>query len=246
MYIIRRELMEKLLYNINYRINTVIIGDFGTGKTSLLKYLESFTPNAFYISSAGPRQILSQILKKSGVAFKSNELSSDLEIKAKKIKGLVLLIDDADKLSKPAKRVLEELRACLILASLKPLALDYDSFNILGFNESELRIYLKSFILPKNIYDKVYHFVKNYSDSSPLSIQRAVELYSKNPETKTVYSLYRFTSKRHELLTVSSFIAIGYLLMSLRYFFYSRKDFLTGYSLSIMAYLLFFLFRRKR
>jgi len=178
MYIIRRELMEKLLYNINYRINTVIIGDFGTGKTSLLKYLESFTPNAFYISSAGPRQILSQILKKSGVAFKSNELSSDLEIKAKKIKGLVLLIDDADKLSKPAKRVLEELRACLILASLKPLALDYDSFNILGFNESELRIYLKSFILPKNIYDKVYHFVNNYSDSSPLSIQRAVELYS--------------------------------------------------------------------
>jgi hypothetical protein len=246
MYIIRKELIEKILYNLNYRINTLIIGQFGVGKTSLLKYLESFTPNAFYVSSSGPRQILLQVLKRSGINFKNNELCASLESKAKKIKGLILLIDDADKLSKPAKKVLQELRACLILSSEKALAIDYDILKLGGFNDSELRYYLKGFILDKGTYDKVYHFVKNYSDSSPLSIQRTIELYSKNLNTNQVFSLFKFTSKKIELLTVASFIAIGYLLMSLRYFFYSQKDFMTGYALSITAYLLFFLFRRRK
>jgi hypothetical protein len=189
-----------------------------------------------------------QILKKARIPFKSAELVSDLEAKAKRIKGLVLFIDDADKLSKPSKRILQELstNANIILASEKPLAIDYEILKLEGFNDEELREYLKSFMLTKSIHDKVYHFIKNYSDSSPLSVKKSVELYSKALDSGQVFSLFSFTSKKVELLTVASFIAIGYLLMSLRYFFYSQKDFLTGYALSTTAYLLFFLFRRRK
>jgi len=239
--------MEKILYNLNYRISTAIIGQFGAGKTSLLKYLESFTPNAYYVSSSGPKQLLIQILKKAEISYKSGELISDLEAKAKRIKGLVLFIDDADKLSKPSRRILQELtNANIILASEKLLAIDCEVLKLEGFNDSELKDYLKSFMLTKEMHDKVYHFIKNYSDSSPLSVKKAVELYSKALDSGQVFSLFSFTSKKVELLTVASFIAIGYLLMSLRYFFYSQKDFLTGYALSTTAYLLFFLFRRRK
>jgi hypothetical protein len=246
MYVIRKELMEKLLYNLNYRVNTVIIGQFGVGKTSLFKYLESFAPNAYYISSSGPKQILIQILKKAKIAYKSSDLTPELEAKVKMVKKLALLVDDADKLSKPAKKVLQELRANIVLAAEKPLSLDYDILKLEGFNDSELREYLKSLMLSKKVYDKAYRFIKNYSDSSPLSAQKAVELYSKSLETKQVFSLFKFTSKKFQLFTVTTFVTIGYLLMSLRYFFYSQKDFLTGYALSTTAYLLFFLFRRRK
>jgi len=246
MHVIRREVMEKILYNLNFKVNSVIVGKPGVGKTALLKYLESFAPNAYYISSSGPKQILLQVLKKAKIPCKSGELVADLENKAKKIKDLALLVDDADKLSKPAKRVLEALRASMILATEKPLAINYEVINLEGFNDEELKDYLKSFMLTKEMHDKVYYFIKNYSDSSPLSVKRAVELYSKNLETKQVFSLFSFTSKKIELLTIASFMSIGYLLMSLRYLLYYQKDFHLGYALGTLAYIIFFLFRRRK
>ncbi|MDD4353209.1 MAG: hypothetical protein PHN56_01990 [Candidatus Nanoarchaeia archaeon] len=246
MYIIRKELMEKLLYKLKFKINTVIVGTKGVGKTDLLKYLESFTPNAYYISSAGPKQILIQILKKANIVFKSSELADDLKNKIKKIKNLIVLIDDADRLSKPAKRILEDLNATLILSSRVELKNNFESITLPGFNNEELKQYLDSKFLEKKLYNKVYNFIKHYSDSSPYSVNKTLELYSKNLKTEQVFSLFNFSSKKVEALTVASFISIGYLLMSLRYFFYSQKDFLTGYALSTTAYLLFFIFRRRK
>lgn len=246
MHVIRKEIMEKLLYNLKYSINTVIIGNNGVGKTSLLKYLESFAPNAYYIASAGPKQMLIQALKSAGINYKSSEISNDLLSKLKSIKGLILLVDDADKLSKPAKRVLTELRAHLIFSSEKELFNDFESLKLKGFNDKELRQYLKSLMLSKEASMKSYNFIKKYSDSSPLSIIKAVNLYEKGLSTKQAFSLYSFTSKRIEVLTVAFIVSIAYLFMSLRFLFYFQKNFQLGYALGTAAYLLFFLFRRRK
>jgi hypothetical protein len=48
------------------------------------------------------------------------------------------------------------------------------------------------------------------------------------------------------LISSTDLINIAYLLITLRYFFYGQKQYQIGYLLSSIAYMIFFIFRRKK
>jgi len=235
MNLLREELVERLIYFMKYKINAAIVGKNGMGKTWLLKYLESFAPNSYYIECSSPKHIILQLLKKSGIIHKKSENLSELMEKAKKIKKASLLLDGYDRLSRPAKRILEDLRINIIASSEIELQNGFEILKINGFNDKELGIFLKRIIDSKEKYIKAYDFCKNYTDLSPLSIKRAAELFKKGLSHKEVFSINKFSSKKIEIFSPDSIVSIAYIMMSLRYVFYSQKNFLLGYALSTIA-----------
>jgi hypothetical protein len=54
------------------------------------------------------------------------------------------------------------------------------------------------------------------------------------------------TNKRINIMDTNTLVSLGYLMITLRYVFYGRKEYEIGYILSTIAYFIFFMFRRRK
>ena len=164
-YVLNEKLLNEVLFNLSKKENTFIVGKKGFGKTFTLKYLSFIVPNSFFIPCTSPKQLLLLICSKANVCFKKSDSVSDLIQKAKNIDS-ILLIDDFDCFSKPAKKAIDSMKKACVVASGKNFKSEFLNLELKAFNDSELKIFF-------NNDSKLIFFAKNYSDCSAKSCKNS-------------------------------------------------------------------------
>ncbi len=97
--------------------------------------------------------------------------------------------------------------------------------------------------------NEVVRIVQNSTNNTPEQIKKVCEqnlaLKNLNEENKLAEHV-KPSTKRINLISSDNIVNIGYLMITLRYLFYGQKEYEIGYWLSTAAYLIFFLFRRRK
>ncbi|MFA5303986.1 MAG: hypothetical protein WC393_05650 [Candidatus Nanoarchaeia archaeon] len=163
--VLNEKLLNEVMLNLRNRENIFIVGKKNVGKTFTLNYLSFIVPDSFFVPCLNPKQLLILICSKANVCFKNSDSASDLIQKAKNIDS-ILLIDDFDSFSKPAKKVIDSMKKACVVASGKSFHSEFLNLELKAFTDSELKIFFSN-------DSKLIFFAKNYSDCSAKSCKNS-------------------------------------------------------------------------
>ncbi len=256
-YVEKKEVISKLINNSQRKISTLIIAESGLGKTMLLKHLnKNYLKNSAYASIKPVKLALEEILKISGQEIsKSLRINEMLNI-IKKIKpDVTLLADELELSTTQSNKVLKELkRAGITIIGagqfMKDASIFADRIKLSGLTDEEAKN-LTSQILG-NAYpnlEEVNRIVKQNTNNNPEQItdicKTAITLTELKEDAK-IQDKIKPTNKKINLISTNDLVNVAYLLITLRYIFYGQKEYQIGYTLSTIAYLIFFFFRRRK
>ncbi|VVB76465.1 Uncharacterised protein [Candidatus Tiddalikarchaeum anstoanum] len=256
-YIERSEVIKQILYNIERKKHTLILGVSGSGKTSLLKYLQTnYLKKSVYSTTKPVKQLLESITDSEKINCKKNTTTNALLELIKVSKpNCVLLIDELELAPNQSIRTLKELqRIGLVLVCAgqrikQGLTID-DTIKLRILTNEEVSNLVSSLLGQEfNNLDEIKQLALNSTDHNPENVKRVCEqaktLKDLNEEN-TLTVQVKPTNKRINILSQEGLVSIGFLLITMRYLFYGQGQYELGYILSAVAYLIFFLFRRHK
>jgi hypothetical protein len=256
-YIERKEVIAKILHNVERKISTLIIAESGLGKTMLLKHLKNnYIKNGAYSSIKPIKLALEEILRTAGLELRKGLRVNEMITMIKHSKpDIILLADELETSTSQSNKVLKELkRAGITLIGagqfMKDATIFQDRIKLSGLTDDESKD-LTAQLLGEQYanLEEINRIVKQNTNNSPEQIsdicKTALTLKELNEEGK-IQEQIKPTNKKINIIGANNLVNIAYLLITLRYIFYGQKQFEIGYTLSTIAYLIFFFFRRKK
>ena len=210
----------------------------GTGKTTLMKNLNEVLKNSEYMMPGSKKETLVKTANALGFETSkknTNELLSNV-LEGLKTNTAILLIDDADEVTKSTRKLLEKLLShglIIVTIGLENI-LDLPEERMPRMSDSELLKVVKG--VKPSIAKLI---VKECSTPSEAVLAARKAMYH---DLSTKDKIHEFIAgirtKKKELMPVWSMTVIISLLLSMRYFYYMQREFKTGYTLALIAYCL--------
>ena len=256
-YIERIEVIQKILFNVKRKNHVFIFGESGIGKTSLLKYLQTnYFKNSVYAEVKPIKYALEQIGNKLKLDFKKTIRTLELLNRIKKVNpDLILLIDNLETATKQSSRIIKELqRSGIVIIGAGQYLKQQFSFDekikLRVLNKTECNELVSSLLSQEfeNV-NEIQELILQNTDKKPENIKRVCEqskILQELDENIKIRNEIKPTNKKINLISTNTLVNLGYLLITLRYVFYGQKQYEIGYTLSTIAYLIFFFFKRKR
>lgn len=256
-YVERIDVIKKILYNTKRKKHTLILGESGIGKTSLLKYLQKeYFKDSVYAEIKPVKYALESIASKLKLDFKKTTRTIELLNQIKKAKpDLILLIDNLETATNQSSRVIKELQRSGVTiigaGQYTKQTFTFDDTIKLRTLTNEECNQLVTALLSQEFenLEEIQQLILQNTDKKPENIKRVckqTKVLKELDETAQIRNEIKPTNKKINILTTNSLVSLGYLLITLRYVFYGQKEYQIGYWLSTIAYFIFFMFRRRK
>jgi Fe2+ or Zn2+ uptake regulation protein len=256
-YVEKKEVISKLLNNSQRKISTLILAESGLGKTMLLKHLnKNYLKKSAYSSVKPIKLALEEILRVSGQELRKGlRINEMINIIKNSKPDVILLMDELELSTSQSNKVLKELKrsGITIIGAgqfMKDASIFADKIKLAGLTDEEAKSLTGQILGNKypNL-DEVNRIVKQNTNNNPEQItdicKTAITL-TELKEDANIQDKIKPTNKKINLISTNDLVNIAYLLITLRYIFYGQKEYQIGYTLSTIAYLIFFFFRRKK
>jgi len=259
-YIQRSEVIQQLHSNFKMKISTFLTGESGSGKTTLLKHLiNEELPNAVLVKSKPPMNILEGLAKYYNITTsrarrkkRMHELLDDI-IKALK-EDTILIIDECEELTKDSARIVKTLmrNGLVVLFSGTKLKheLNTSKVELKPLSKEEVASLVNQLLVDTKVPSElITHLVSTQSNPEKIK-NKCSEIKSKvetnQLKTKEIIEETKNYNNKYNLISKEGIVNLGFLCLALRYLFYGQREYQTGYYFAIAAYMIFYLFRRKR
>jgi len=238
----RERLIKKMLECVAHGDSLFVSASPGSGKTALLKELKMLVPNSAYALPSNKKGILLKVAKALKIQVKGKNVFELYEAVDKRLekKSCVLLIDDVHELTKSVKELIEKLidhgLIVICIGSRNVFNLLEIKMNSLSKRDIEkiIRLNVKN---PNPLLVKL--LVNNCTTPQEVMLAlRKAKNYNLTNESEVKKLADTIRIKKKELLPVWSLAAIISFMLSMRYFFYMKREYYTGYVLALIAYAL--------
>jgi adenylate kinase family enzyme len=257
LFIERKEVIDEIIYNAERKKNILILGESGFGKTALLKRLnEKYLKGSVYCEIKPIKTCLENICKAKGIGISKSANKSELLNKLRQDNNhIIVLLDSIESATINDKKIIKDLmrnNCQFIFAGINNKAfIDFDHLiRLKTLTNIEANQLVNKLLEGKcdNI-NEVIRIVQNSTNNTPDQIikvcKQNLALKELNEENKLVEHI-KPTTNRINLISSNNVVNIAYLMITMRYLFYGQKQYEIGYWLSTVAYLIFFLFRRRK
>jgi len=256
-YIEREDVIKQILYNIERKKHTIILGESGIGKTSLLKHLQKeYLKDSVYTEVKPIKYVLEKLGKHLNLEFKKSIRTNELINLIRKEKPtLTLLIDNLELSTTQCSRIIKELQRCGITilgaGQYVKQAISFDEkIKLRTLTNQEVNQLVTALLSQEfDNLEEINQLIIQNTNNNPEQVTRICEqtkILKEHDEEHEIRKHVKPTNKRINLLDTNSLVSLGYLMITLRYVFYGRKEYQIGYILSTIAYFLFFMFRRRK
>jgi len=257
LFIEKKEIIDEILYNIERKKNILLLGNSGFGKTALLKRLnDKYLKGSVYCEIKPIKTCLENICKAKGIITSKSANKQELMNKLRNDKNpIIVLLDSVELATFNDKRIIKDLMRNnyqFILAGTGNKAfLDFDHLIKLKplTNLEANQLVVKLLEGKCDNINEVVRIVQNSTNNAPEQVIKVCEqnlaLKKLNEENKLGEHV-KPTTNRINLISTDNIVNLGYLMITLRYLFYGQKEYEIGYWLSTAAYLIFFIFRRRK
>lgn len=259
-YIERGEVIQEILNNLKLRISTLLTGASGSGKTTLLKHLvNEHLTNAVLVKSKPPMNILEGLAKYYNITTsrgrrkkRMHELLDDI-IKALK-EDTVLIIDEVEELTKDSARIIKTLMRNGLVVLLSGTKIKHDlttnKVELKPLSKEETANLVNQLLADTQVPNElINHLVSTQSNPEKIKT-KCSEIKSKvetnQLKTKEIIEETKNYNNKYNLISKEGIVNLGFLFLALRYIFYGQREYQTGYYFAIAAYMIFYLFRRRR
>lgn len=261
-YVERKQAIEEVLYNLARKRNTLILGESGVGKTTLIKHLQRDYLKNSVLVSAKPASMITEklaghlsvpLVTTKGRRKRITELMDDITRKISD--DLVLIIDEVEDSTKQTFKLIKELQRAGITvlgAGTGNKGINFSAeVRLKGLSREEAGGLIQDLLKGSGVKEEFTkdlvrignpEKIKNSCNDLIITNQMG-ELESNKALIKS--ELRNKQLRKINLISGYHIVSLGYLLITLRYIFYGQKQYQIGYLLSTMAYFIFFLFRRK-
>jgi len=257
LFIENKEVITEILYNTERKKNVLLLGESGFGKTALLKRLnEKYLKGSVYAEIKPIKTCLEVICKAKGIITSKSANKQELMNKLRQDNNqIIVLLDCLESATINDKKIIKDLMRNnyqFIGAGINNKAyIEFDhTIKLKSLTNQEANQLVMKILEGKceNI-NEVIRIVQNSTNNSPEQIKKVCEqnlaLKELNEENKLVEHV-KPSTKRINLISSNNVVNIAYLMITMRYLFYGQKQYEIGYWLSTVAYLIFFLFRRRK
>jgi len=246
--------MEEIVENSRVGRSVLILGESGIGKTRLLKEL-----GGVYVVVRPPKRFLEKIAEGCDIGTKGKRVGELLEEIMESEKRITILVDELETTTATTTRMLKKIRRkhkiiCASQGVVKGIEFDYIvKMNPLSMDGTRKIAREK---IKYNYCIELEEIIYRISKGNPAKIIKICEEINERIEfeafdledKKSIHSLaYKIEGKKERfvLLTPQNILSIAYLFLSLRYFFYRKRMYEEGYNFALMAYLIFFIMKRR-
>ncbi|MFA5406751.1 MAG: AAA family ATPase [Candidatus Nanoarchaeia archaeon] len=259
-YIERGEVIQQLLSNLKMHISTFLTGESGSGKTTLLKHLiNEHLPDAVLVKAKPPMNILEGLAKHYNITTnrarrkkRMHELLDDI-IKSLK-EDTILVIDECEELTKDSARIVKTLMRNGLTVILSGTRLKHDlnttKIELKPLSKEEVNSLVNQLLADtKTPTELINHLVSTQSNPEKIK-NKCNEIKSKvetnELKTKEIIEETKNYNNKYNIISKEGLVNIGFLCLALRYIFYGQREYQTGYYFAIAAYMIFYLFRRRK
>lgn len=256
-YIERQDIIKQILYNIERKKHTLILGESGIGKTSLLKHLqEKYIKDCVYAEVKPIKYVLEKVGEYLGIEFKKTIRTNELlKLIRKQEPELIILLDNMELSTKQCARIIKELQRSGITIlgagqyNKQQISFD-DKIKLRTLTNEEVNQLVTALLSQEfDNLEEIKQLIIQNTNNNPEQVTRICEqtkILKEHDEEHEIRQHVKPTNKRINLMDTNSLVNLGYLMITLRYVFYGRKEYEIGYILSTIAYLIFFMFRRRK
>lgn len=261
-FIGRKDVIKEILWNVRMNRDVVIIGEKGIGKTALLKHLKArYLQDAIYVKARPSSRIVVKIAEKLGVPHRGKRVDELLEeIERIHHNPSVLLVDELERATKGSIYLLKQLRRMkfiIIGAGITyPKNLEfYREIRLRELSRQEAKALVINSLrkelrdVPEELVNLITSTTGN-PEKLGLECTQAILLHREG-ELSTREKIHEHFGepkfpRKFVLLPARALLPLGFLLLSLRFFFYGIREFEIGYIIGTIAYFLYFIRSLKK
>lgn len=264
-YVERKEFIEEVLYSLERKRSTLILGETGAGKTTLLNHLQSdYLKNSVMANSKPASQVIEKLavhlsVKLTNPKGRRKRIFELLdEVIKKSPEDLIIIIDEVEEATKQTRKIIKILQRSgltILSAGTESRGINFQSeLKLRRLNKEEAGSLINQLLKDSGVNSELSNELVKIGNPERLKqacndliiTNKMGELENKDKIVNFRKELRNKQLKIINLISTYDLINIAYLLITLRYFFYGQKQYHIGYLLSSLAYMIFFIFRRRK